>query len=103
MIKNIKTKEFQELQAQDNVVVYDVRTADEVAAGHIEGAKHSDILNGDFITEAENIDPSKTYLVYCRSGARSFNACTLLQQKGVENLYNLEGGILGWEGPIVKN
>ena len=36
----------------------------------------------------------KAYYIYCRSGARSAQACQLLDQLGVEATYNLQGGIL---------
>lgn len=40
-------------------------------------------------------------IVHCRSGARSANVIYQLQQlKGIENLYNLEGGILAWAKEI---
>ncbi len=40
-------------------------------------------------------------IIHCRSGARSGNLISQLQQiKGYENLYNLEGGILAWAREI---
>ena len=44
---------------------------------------------------------TKMVIVHCRSGARSANVIHQLQQlKGIENLYNLEGGILAWSRDI---
>ena len=40
--------------------------------------------------------------VYCRSGARSFQACELMNQLGFKHVYNLDGGILEWKGKILK-
>jgi rhodanese-related sulfurtransferase len=44
------------------------------------------------------LDTSKTYYVYCRSGARSAQACQLLKQQGITDCFNLLGGILDWSG-----
>jgi len=38
--------------------------------------------------------------VYCRSGARSAQACQIFKQQGIADCYNLLGGILEWEGEI---
>lgn len=35
-------------------------------------------------------------IVYCKSGRRSEQACKILQANGIENVYNLDGGIIGW-------
>lgn len=35
-------------------------------------------------------------IVHCRSGKRSMMACTVLDQMGFTNTYNVEGGLLAW-------
>jgi rhodanese-related sulfurtransferase len=47
----------------------------------------------------EQLDKSKAYFVYCRSGARSARACAVMQQYGFLIAFNLLGGILAWVGP----
>jgi rhodanese-related sulfurtransferase len=42
------------------------------------------------------LDPGKTYVVYCRSGSRSRQACILMYTLGFTNLYNLTGGMKEW-------
>ena len=42
-------------------------------------------------------DKTQEIHVMCRSGKRSMNACMFLEENGYENLYNVEGGILGWQ------
>lgn len=92
----------EELANNDNAVVLDVRTEDEVAEGIIANAIHFDIYKGqEFINEIENLDKSKSYFVYCRSGNRSGQACQIMEQLGFENAYNLEGGMLEWTGDVV--
>lgn len=91
-----------QLENDDNAIILDVRTDAEVANGIIANAIHIDIYKGqEFISEIEDLDKSKNYYVYCRSGNRSGQACKIMEQLGFENAYNLEGGILDWEGDIV--
>ncbi|MDD7885397.1 rhodanese-like domain-containing protein [Flavivirga sp. 57AJ16] len=91
-----------QLADDSNAVVLDVRTDAEVADGIIPNAIHIDIYQGQaFISEIEALDKSKNYYVYCRSGNRSGQACAIMDELGFENAYNLEGGILEWEGDLV--
>jgi rhodanese-related sulfurtransferase len=90
-----------ELENDNNAVILDVRTLAEVAQGVIPNAIHIDIYKGqDFIYELEELDKTKNYYVYCRSGNRSRQACRLMEQMGFENAYNLMGGIIEWNGEI---
>ncbi|MFD1614387.1 rhodanese-like domain-containing protein [Gelatiniphilus marinus] len=91
-----------QLENDDNAVIIDVRTDNEVADGIIANAIHIDIYKGqEFVNELEALDKDKNYYVYCRSGNRSGQACNIMDQLGFENAYNLEGGILEWEGDLV--
>lgn len=84
-----------------NAVVLDVRTEDEFDQGIIPNATNIDIYKGQgFIYKLEELDKSKTYYVYCRSGARSGQACKIMNELGFEKAYNLVGGILAWEGEV---
>ena len=94
--QNIQVDKFQELQTGKDVVVLDVRTGQERADASIPGSIHLDFFNPKFETELARLDPSKTYLVYCRSGNRSAKACRMMGDKGFTQLYNLSGGIGAW-------
>ncbi|MGB3635803.1 MAG: ThiF family adenylyltransferase, partial [Rubrobacteraceae bacterium] len=48
----------------------------------------------------EELDRNEPLAIHCRSGARSANAVKLLQERGFENVYNVEGGILAWSEEI---
>ena len=48
----------------------------------------------------EELDRDQPLAIHCRSGARSANAVKLLQERGFENVYNVEGGILAWSEEI---
>lgn len=75
-----------------DVVLIDVRTPMEIAAGKIPNALEIDIQSADFKQQIEALDKDKTYLVYCKSGGRSARACGAMQEMGFAELYNLEGG-----------
>ncbi|GAA4270699.1 rhodanese-like domain-containing protein [Hyunsoonleella aestuarii] len=102
-MEDLTQEDWAEQLAQDEkAVVLDVRTDNEVADGIIPNAIHIDIYKGqEFVAAIEDLDKSKNYYVYCRSGNRSRQACQIMEQLGFENAYNLEGGILDWEGNIV--
>jgi len=101
-MNELAPSEWAELQSQTpESVILDVRTEEEFESGFIAGAKNLDIRGGGaFLSSIEELDKSKTYFVYCRSGARSGQACQLMEQMGFENVYNLEGGVLAWEGDL---
>lgn len=81
---------------QTDVVVLDVRTPEEFAAGSIQDAMNINYNAVDFSQQIDALDKSKTYLVYCRSGARSSKAVEIMKEKGFHFLYHLEGGYLAW-------
>lgn len=73
-------------------VLLDVRTEEEYAGGHVPGSRNVPL---DHIGRAD-LDPSAPLFVYCRSGARSGQACAILKQRGY-NATNI-GGILTYDG-----
>jgi rhodanese-related sulfurtransferase len=95
-------KEFAEKMQNANTVVLDVRTQGEYASGHLENATMIDVTQSDFEQKIKALDKSKTYLVYCRSGARSSTACSIMVKNGFKNVVNLTNGISGWDGKVVK-
>lgn len=91
------------LQNDENAFILDVRTEDEVADGHIPNMANIDIhLGQGFIDELEKLDKSKNYYVYCRSGARSGQACAIMNSLGFESTYNLQGGFMNWQGEVAE-
>ena len=95
--ENMEVKEFAELIADSDVVILDVRKADEFAEGHIKGAVLIDQYQSDFLEQAKAKLPiDKTIAVYCRSGRRSANAAGKLADIGYKCV-NLNGGIIAWK------
>lgn len=91
----------QQLANDANAVILDVRTQEEVAEGVIPKAMHIDIYKGQgFIDAIESLDKTKNYYVYCKAGARSAQACSIMNQLGFENTYNLLGGFSQWQGDV---
>ena len=79
----------------------DVRTVDEYAEGHIEGAV---LIPVDEIlerAEAELPDKDAVIFVYCRSGVRSARAADGLAGLGYSQVYDM-GGILNWPYDVVS-
>jgi len=92
-----------QLEKDNNALVLDVRTDDEVAEGMIPNALHIDIFKGQgFIYEVEELDKSKNVYVYCKAGGRSAQACAIMNQLGFENTYNLLGGFSEWTGEVAQ-
>ena len=95
--ENIDVQDFSALADEPNAVVLDVRTAEEFAEGHIEGAINIDQSQDDFLEKAASLLPAdNTIAVYCRSGRRSANAAERLAAKSYKCV-NLKGGIIAWE------
>jgi phage shock protein E len=88
----------QRMEKKDaNLVVLDVRTPEEFAAGHIPGAvniPHDQLPNR--LAEIAGAK-SKDVVVYCRSGRRSAIAQQTLEGQGFKSVKHLEGDMLKWE------
>ncbi len=93
----------EQLKNDDNAYILDVRTPEEVAEGFIPNSTNIDIYLGqEFLDKIEELDKSKNFYVYCRSGNRSGQACAIMNSIGIENAYNLEGGFMNWEGEVAE-
>lgn len=101
---DLSQEEWAEKLSNDpNAVVLDVRTEEEMEEGYIPDAINIDIYQPqEFMEELEELDKSKHYYVYCRSGNRSRQACALMNSIGIANAFNLEGGVLEWEGDLIE-
>ena len=94
---SIDSKEaYRLIKADANIAILDVRTAKEFADGHVAGAVNIDVNQTDFAQKIDELDRSKTYIVYCRLGIRSRKAVGIMSAKGFKNLYNVSDGFAGW-------
>jgi rhodanese-related sulfurtransferase len=83
-------------QLNENVVLIDVRTAEEFNNGHLENALNIDYYNANFIEDINRLNKEKKVMVYCKSGGRSAGAVTILKQNGFKNIVELDGGYIAW-------
>jgi rhodanese-related sulfurtransferase len=79
-----------------DLVVLDIRTAEEFASGHLAGAINVDYYASDFEAQLAQLDLTVPYVMYCNSGNRSSNALPLMDSIGFEEVYELDGGIQAW-------
>ncbi|RYF99747.1 MAG: rhodanese-like domain-containing protein, partial [Chitinophagaceae bacterium] len=87
--------------AGENIVILDVRTANEFNQGHIPKARNIDVLETDMFKQQIALLPKdKTYLLYCRSGKRSATALNLMKENGFANIKHLQKGFAGWDGEV---
>lgn len=79
---------------RDNAIMIDMRTDKEYREGHVASAVH--IPSMDNLAALEKYR-GKPVIVYCNSGSRSAGFCSRLRKQGFEPVYNLRGGIHGWQ------
>ena len=65
--------------------------------GMIPGAIHMPL--GSVPERTDELDSSKSYIVVCKGGVRSANACEYLKEKGFD-VTNLEGGMMAYDGEL---
>lgn len=85
-----------ETVSQDYLVI-DVRETEEYLGdmGHIKGSRHIPLMElKDFLDEFRESQKKKIFV--CASGERSYYACSFLKDQGIENVINLNGGMIQW-------
>lgn len=69
----------------------DVRTPEEYAEGHLNGAINVDFNSPTFADDVAGFDKEGNYTLYCRSGNRSAQAIAQMERMGFTNLTNAGG------------
>ncbi|OEJ13967.1 sulfurtransferase [Brachyspira hampsonii] len=88
---NINLKKALDLMTKStNLVLLDVRTAEEYMGGSAPNSINIDVLNTDFKSKIDLLDKNKEYIVYCRSGNRSAIASSIMATNGFLHVYNLQ-------------
>lgn len=80
----------------DDLVILDIRTSEEFAAGKIKDSINIDFYAADFLEQLDGLDKGTHYLVYCNSGNRSGQALPVFEDLGFAQVDNLSTGISGW-------
>lgn len=95
MIQEIEANELKaRLDAGDDIELLDIRSDAELAQGIIPDAQH--VPMHLIPLRINDFSKDKDIILYCRSGARSYHACSYLMQQGITNVINLRGGIISW-------
>jgi rhodanese-related sulfurtransferase len=93
------------LNAGENILVLDVREAEEFKAGHIEDAVNIPIRSLMKNVSQLPKDKGAPVVVVCKSGIRAAYGTMALKLLGYTNVKDLQGGMLAWEKdalPVVK-
>ena len=95
--KEVSVQQAVQLINRRDAVVVDVREASEFAAGHLPNARHIPV--GEIDKRLKELDKFKQrpVVVVCQTGSRSATACGRLRKGGFPEVFNLKGGILGWQ------
>jgi rhodanese-related sulfurtransferase len=91
--KHLSWEEFQKKSQDENTVVIDIRTKDEYEAGKLfeDAIVGFDYYSSTFEQKIAQLDSTKTYLIYCRSGNRTGKSIPIFEKYGLE-VYDLAGG-----------
>ncbi|MGJ8732684.1 MAG: rhodanese-like domain-containing protein [Cellulophaga sp.] len=92
----LNSAEFKNKIEHTNVQLIDVRTPNEYKNGHIKNAINIDFFSRDFMSNFDNLNRDEAVYIYCRSGSRSRKSANKLASVGFTKIYDLKGGILGY-------
>jgi adenylyltransferase/sulfurtransferase len=95
---DITPVELQRRLAAGEVELLDVREPHEWAICRIAGARLLPL--GQLPGKLHELDSARTYVLHCKSGARSARAVAQLKQAGFRRVLNLRGGILAWSREV---
>ena len=91
----IDVQEAKQMMDNDDVQVIDTREPYEHAEGHVPGSLR--IQHMAILLQADKLATDKPILFICKSGARSAVAAEFAASLGLEDLYNVDGGIVAWQ------
>jgi rhodanese-related sulfurtransferase len=105
-LRLVSVQEGAAIQAEppSDLVILDVRTPEEFAEGHLDGAVMIDFYDLDFADQLAELDPDVPYLLYCRSGNRSGQTLAIMEELGFSDVADVDGGINQWQAaglPVV--
>lgn len=85
------------IDGEASVIVLDVRTPEEFAESHIEGALNVDFRGENFAEELAKLDRDQRYIVHCRSGRRSSASMKVFKELGFTDIQHMFEGFNGWQ------
>ena len=94
--RSLDVKEFARYIERDNVLLVDVRTAEEYAAGHLPNVdRNLDVRAATFFQDYKSLPTDRTIALYCRGGGRSKQVAGVLAGNGYK-VVELSVGYDGW-------
>ena len=102
-IENLDPDTVERELGSGDAVLVDIREAEELQGGRIEGSVHVSRGMLEFRADPtspyhqEQLDPSKRVILHCASGGRSALAAVTLKEMGYQNVAHLDGGFNGWK------
>ena len=88
------TAEQARTKQKAGAVIVDVREPYELRDGYIPGAVHIPLRS--LSQRMKELDPTKEFVVVCRSGNRSVTGARVLQQGGFPQVSSMSGGMIAW-------
>lgn len=85
-----------------NNVLIDVRTPEEYAEGHVPGAINLNVKDDNFGKKVSELDSTKNYYIYCRSGVRAKSAEAIMLENNLKKVHTFQDGMLTYEGETEK-
>jgi thioredoxin 1 len=96
-VNHITSREFNDLTANTNAILIDVRTNSEYKNAHITDAGNLNYYALDFRKRLNLLPRNQPIYLYCNTGYRSEKAAEILIENGYTDVYNLQHGIMEWE------
>jgi rhodanese-related sulfurtransferase len=96
LFKTVTPVEAKQLiDTRQDLLLVDVRGADELSEGYIEGSTMMPLW--DILKGTQRPPQSKPILLICAVGGRSLALGKLMSKNGWPEIYNLKGGISAWK------
>jgi monothiol glutaredoxin len=97
-VRQMSVRELaQRLSEGERIGLFDVRTPDERAIAHIEGAR---MLDEAVVAQLEQLDKQTLLVFHCHHGGRSQRAAEHFVALGFTNVWNVAGGIDAWSQEV---
>ena len=96
MMSSEQAKVFIDGHKPDEYILLDVRQQWEYEDFHIPGAQLIPLV--ELPDRFDEVDRNKPVIAYCAAGGRSMAAAALLEGQGYEDVTNMVGGAMAWQG-----
>lgn len=95
-VPSVTAQELAGLLARDEVVLVDVREADEREIVSIAGSVHVPLARFRSGEAVGDLPSDRPVVLHCKVGGRSAEALQLLRAAGRDDVRHLDGGVLAW-------